>query len=133
MNITRRAKIMAGAAALAGAVGIGGVAFTSTGVTNNAGGSQFVGGTVTQSVNGATLSSIDYSFTDGANTSINAVLLTFADANADTKVPTVVFSAATQESFTCSAVSTEVHTSNCIPTAAGPTQTGATGIAVTVS
>jgi len=44
MNLTNRAKIMIGATAVVGAFGAG-TAFASSGLTNNAGPTQFVGGT----------------------------------------------------------------------------------------
>ncbi len=68
-----------GGVAVAGTVAAGSTAFTAAGFTNNAG-AQFVGGTVTQTVTGATLSSIGYGFTNApANTRINTVTLTFVE------------------------------------------------------
>jgi hypothetical protein len=79
MNITKRAKIAAGALALAGAVTLTGSAFTAGGLTSHAGESQFLGGTVSQTVTGATLNRIDY-LTDSSGTSVAGVELTFASS-----------------------------------------------------
>src|SRR5690349_11214 len=61
---TTNTKKLIGAAAVAAVVAAGGSAFTGTGVTDNAAASQFVGGTVSQSITGATLNDISYHFTD---------------------------------------------------------------------
>jgi hypothetical protein len=138
MQITKRAKIAVGAMALVGATGLAGLAgsaFTGTGVTTtgSAASPQFVGGTVSQSVSGATLSNIAYGFTDTTNTAVNQVTLTFADASADAKIPTIAFTATAAVPFTCSAIESTGHTSTCAPTTGGTSQSGATAIAVTVS
>jgi hypothetical protein len=68
------------AATFVGLAVAGGAAFTATGLTTTAGSTQFVGGTVTQTVTGATLNGVDYSFSDApANTLVNSVVLTFAN------------------------------------------------------
>ncbi len=114
------------ALSVAGLAVAAGSAFTGTGVTNDAGASQFVGGTVTQSVTGATLNSIAYGYSDApANTLVNQVTLTFADANADGKTPTISLDGAT--SITCGTISVS-HISVC--TVATPESVGS--IAVTV-
>lgn len=135
MSISKRIKYALAAAALIGAAGSATIASTGTGVatTGTAASPQFVGGTVSQSVTGATLSDIGYSFTDASNTAIDQIVLTFADANTDAKTPTIAFSASTPVDFTCTAVESTGHTSTCTPTANGTSQTGATGISVTVS
>jgi hypothetical protein len=74
----------------AGVLASGSAAFTGTGVEMTAAPTQFVGGTVSQTVTGATLNDIAYSFTDAGNTAVDSVALTFADDKADGKVPTVV-------------------------------------------
>lgn len=123
---------VAAAVLVAGLAAAGTAAFTGTGVTNNADPSQFVGGTVTQTVSGATLSSIVYGFSDPqAKTAIDTATLTFADGEADTKVPTVVFTASSPEPFTCTAIGGGQHTSVC--TADSAAQTGASAISITVS
>jgi hypothetical protein len=127
----RKSTQIMGAIAVAGLVAAGTSAFTASGITNNAGASQFVGGTVSQSITGATLSTIAYGFSDApANSAITSVTLTFADANSDGKTPTVTFTAGSPESFTCSAISGS-HVSTC--TADSADQTGASGVAITVS
>lgn len=120
-----------GAVAVAGLVAAGGSAFTGTGVTNNAGATQFVGGQVSQSVAGATLSSVAYTFAgDGSNTAVHSVSLTFADANADLKVPTIVFTGGNDVTFTCAAIAAATHQSVC--TADTVDRTGVTSLAITV-
>jgi hypothetical protein len=131
MNLNRRAKMFIGAVALVATAGIAGSAFTSTGVTNNAGSTQFVGGTVSQSVTGATLESVEYSFGDApANTAVHSVALTFADANADGKTPTVAFTGGNAVAFTCDVIAITTHLSTC--TTAGVDRVGVTSLAVTV-
>jgi hypothetical protein len=118
--------VVAGAFAVLAAAG--GSALTGTGVTNNAGATQFVGGTVSQSVTGATLSSIGYTFGDApANTAVTSFLLTFADANANGKTPTALVNATAADVFTCTVIT--AMTSTC--TAATP-DTGVTSVAITV-
>jgi hypothetical protein len=134
MSIPKRAKLMVAAISVLGAVGIAGTAFTSTGVTTTgqAASAQFVGGTVTQSVDGATLSSIAYGFADGTNTAVNAVTLTFANDLTDGMTPTVAFTGGDAEAtFTCAAVEATGHTSTCSPD--GANRSGITSIAVTVA
>jgi hypothetical protein len=127
----RKSSTLLATVAVAGLAIAGGAAFTGTGVTNNAGSTQFVGGTVSQTVTGATLTSVAYTFGDApANTAVHSVLLTFADANADTMTPTVAFTGGNAISFTCTAVEVTNHTSTC--TTAGADRTGVTGIAITV-
>jgi len=73
----RKSTKFFGALAVAGLLAAGGSAFTGTGVTNNAGATKFIGGTVTQSVSGATLSTIGYTFSDATNRpSIRALIPT---------------------------------------------------------
>jgi hypothetical protein len=73
------------AVAVAGLALAGGSAFTGAGLgrTSGAPDSQFVGGTVSQTVTGATLTGVEYGFVGaltGPQTSVNKVTLTFADA-----------------------------------------------------
>ena len=117
--------------AVAGLVAATGSAFTGSGLTNNAGSSQYVGGTISQTISGATLTSIDYSFGDApANTAVNSVALTFADSNADGKTPTVAFTGGNAVTFTCTAIDSTTHVSTC--TTDGADRVGITSIAVSV-
>jgi hypothetical protein len=75
----RSALQLLGGVAVAGVVATGSTAFTATGVTTNAGAAQFVGGVVSQTVSGATLSSVGYGFSDATNTSVTSVVLTFVE------------------------------------------------------
>ena len=133
MDLAKHAKMLIGTLALAGAAGLAlsGIALTGSGVTTNAGSTQFVGGTVTQGVTGATLSSIAYSFGDApANTAIRSALLTFG-TDADGKSVSIAFTGGNAVAFTCTAVEVTTHTSTC--TTAGADRTGATSAAITVS
>ncbi|MDQ0212638.1 hypothetical protein [Arthrobacter bambusae] len=129
----KSAKIFT-ALSVAGLAVAAGSAFTGTGVATagQAASDQFVGGTVSQAVTGATLDSIVYGFTDGTNTAVNQVTLTFADANADGKIPTIALTGGTGTPFTCTAVAVTTHISTCSP-GTGLSQSGVTSASVTVS
>ena len=130
-RFTTRIKLMIGVVAVFGSMAVAGSAFTGTGLTNTAGSTQFVGGTVSQSITGATLAGVEYSFGDApANTAIRSAVLTFA-ADSDGKAVAVEFTGGNAVVFTCTAVEAVGHTSTC--TTAGDDQTGATSIAITVS
>ena len=78
MSISKRAKIIFGAIALTGAVAATGGAFTAGGLVREPDATVFVGGEVSQTIEGATLESIDYDYTDASNSSVNEVTLTFS-------------------------------------------------------
>jgi hypothetical protein len=124
----RKPLIAGGALALASLAAFGGSAFTGSGVTMAAPTSQFIGGTVSQSVTGATLQSVAYGFKagDATHTILTSATLTFTDGAADGKVPTMALTG-TSETATCTAVDT--GTSTC--TFSGDV-TGLTGAAITV-
>jgi hypothetical protein len=142
----RTSHKLLGAALVVGVLAATGSAFTGTGVTNNAGASQFVGGTISQSVTGATLSSLVYTFGNApANTAVHSVALTFADGNADGITPTIVFTGGNAAdgitptivftggnavAFTCDVIAVGTHLSTC--TTAGVDRVGVTSVAVTV-
>lgn len=119
------------AVAVAGLAFAASAAYTGTGVTNNAGASQFVGGSVTQTVTGATLSDLAYGFTDASKTAVNKVTLTFADA-ANGTAPTLTLAGGTQAQFTCTVIDSITFKSVC-DAATGTSQTGVTGATITVS
>jgi hypothetical protein len=130
--------------AVAGIVATGGSALTSTGVTttNQAASAQFVGGTVSQAVTGATLDSIDYSFTNGTKTVVRSVLLTFANELTDGKTVSILPSggayAGAATTFTCPAVAVGAGANTSTCTADGVDATadgylGITSLAITVS
>jgi len=148
MNITRSAKLMVGAGAIVGAVGalggsaftgsaFTGSAFTGTGVSTSgtAASAQFVGGTVSQAVTGATLTAISYGYTDTTDTKVSTTTLTFAttaDGHAVTVAPSGGGSGV--GTFTCG--STLSNASSCTYTPGADTFTGYTGLnglAVTVA
>jgi hypothetical protein len=122
-------KKLLGALAVAGIVAASGSAFTGAGLTNNAGSTQFVGGTVSQSVTGATLTNVAYSFTDATNRTADTVTLTFA-ADALGKQVAVALTGGAGTAFTCTNVlAISPYTSVCN----GGTIADPTGIDVTVS
>jgi hypothetical protein len=124
------AKVLS-ALSVAGLAVVAGSAFTGTGLATTAGSSQFVGGTVSQSVSGATLQGLVYGFVDNnTKTDVNQVTLTFA-AGVLGKTPTVVLTGGTAATFTCGAIDA-AGTSVC-NAAAATSQTGVTSAAVTVS
>jgi hypothetical protein len=127
----RTSTKLIGAVAVAGLVAAGGSAFTATGITNNAGSTQYIGGTVSQDVTGATLSSVTYSFGDApANTAVHSVALVFADATTDGKTPTVAFTGGNVVAFTCDVIAVGTHLSTC--TTAGADRVGVSSLAITV-
>jgi hypothetical protein len=131
-----------GALAVAGMAATGGTALTGAGLTtqNSAASAQYIGGTISQAVTGATLDSIAYHFADAPKLHMDSVTLTFANTESDGKTPTVAAGTgygggATQ--ITCSAVEAVGHTSLCTPKDVDDLVTGyVTGlasIAVTVA
>ena len=127
-------KKILGAVAIAGLVAATGSAFTGTGLstTGSAASAQFVGGTVSQAVTGATLSQIQYAFSDGTNTAVNGITLTFA-AGADGKDVSVATTGGSGGSFACADVASNVSTCTFTATDAELGYTGLTSLAVTVS
>lgn len=121
------------ALSVAGVAVAAGSAFTGTGVTTSgqAAADQFVGGTVNQSVTGATLNSIEYGFTDGTKTAVNKVTLTFADATGG-RTPGIALSGGTPAVFTCTPIDAITFESVC-DAAATTSQTGVTSAAISVS
>ena len=112
MSITKRAKIITGVVALTGAAVATGGAFTAGGLSSSAG-NAFVGGSVDQTINGATISAIVHDVDEAAN-EITSVELTFGDATADGMVPTITFSGATDNGgYTCAAVDATTNLSLC--------------------
>jgi hypothetical protein len=85
----KSAKIIT-ALSVSGLAVVAGSAFTGAGLTNNAGATQFIGGTVSQSVTGATLSNLQYTFADPAKRDVQLVTLTFANGSAAGKNVDVV-------------------------------------------
>jgi len=70
------------ALALAGLAVAGGAAFTATGVDTQAGDTQFIGGTVSQTVTGAVLNKIVYT-APGNGEEVTGISITFASPPAD--------------------------------------------------
>src|SRR5215203_435784 len=73
-----------GAVSVAGVIATGGSAFTAAGLSNTVdAGTQMVGGTVSQSVYGATLSGIEYGVTAEGTGRINQITLSFSGGAAE--------------------------------------------------
>jgi hypothetical protein len=120
-----------GALAVAGVVAASGSAFTGTGLGNTAPATQFVGGTVSQTVTGATLTGITYSFADGpANTLVSSIALAFS-TTADGRTVAVTPAGGTG-AFTCTDVASNASTCSFV-TGSATGYLGLTGIDVTVS
>ncbi|MDT4987951.1 MAG: hypothetical protein QOI74_2045 [Micromonosporaceae bacterium] len=131
----RKSTQFIAAAGFAGLVAVGGAAFTGSGLSTSgtAASDSFVGGTVSQSIKGATLTDISYSYVDASNTAIESAALTFADEAATYgKTITAVLSGGTGTNLTCTGtLSVTVHSVTCSSDAAG--YTGASSLAVTVA
>jgi hypothetical protein len=106
------------ALSVAGLAVAAGSAFTGAGVTTDgqAAADQFIGGTVSQTVTGATLERIDYEFAaGGTNTAVNKVNLKFtADAKINSKTPALKLHAATEVDFECAPIAAD-GTTSCTP------------------
>lgn len=129
----KSAKIIT-ALSVAGLAVAAGSAFTGGGLTNAAPSSQFIGGSVTQSIGGATLNAIDYTYvTGGSNTAIASVTLTFADVPASYgKTVTAVLAGGSGINLTClEALSSTNQTIVCSSDAIG--YSNASSLAVTAS
>ena len=124
----KHAKLL-GAVAVAGLVAATGSAFTGTGLTNAAGATQFVGGTVSQAVTGATLSAVAYTFSNTTKTAVTQIDLTFA-TGANGQAVTVALTGADSDAFTCTVITNDASTCT---TALNASYTGLTSLAVTVS
>jgi hypothetical protein len=123
-------KIVVSVAA-AGLVAAGGSAFTATGLATSgtAASAQFVGGTISQAVTGATLNSIVYGYVDGTHTAVNSIILTFANANADGRAATAVATGGNNGTFTCENVgATTTMVSTCTYVAGTDLAVGTSGI-----
>jgi hypothetical protein len=131
----RKTIMIAAGAAAAGLVALGGTAFTGTGLGNSAPASQFIGGTVSQTVTGATLDSIDYGFADDpAHTQVNSIQLTFANTADGRTVAVTPHGNSGGGTFACSAVASNAST--CSYTSGSdtlPGYSGLTSLDVTVS
>jgi L-serine deaminase len=138
-HIMRKSTKLVGtlAFAVAGLTAVGGAALTGTGVatSGSAASAQFVGGTVSQAVTGATLTAVTYGYNDATDTMVSTIALTFA-TTADGHAVTVAPSGggAGVGTFTCG--NTLSNASSCTYAAGSDTFTGYTGLtslATTVS
>ncbi|MDQ0826189.1 hypothetical protein QFZ60_002362 [Arthrobacter sp. B2I5] len=108
-----------------------GSAFTGAGLVNAAGPSQFVGGTVNQTVTGATLTNLQYGFTDGTKTAVNKVTLTFAPGAEGKTVNVSLAGGATPAAFSCTAI--DIDGLSICDAATGTSQSDVDGASVTVA
>jgi hypothetical protein len=101
-----------GGVAVAGVVAAGSTAFTAgggvaLGGSNGATSAKFIGGTVSQTVTGATITDIVYTHADTGKTQLNGISLTFADRTSQ-KIPTITLTGLTPSvggaTFTCAAI-----------------------------
>ena len=130
-------KIVTSLAAV-GLVAAAGSAFTATGLTRTAPATQFVGGTVEQTITGATLTGITYGFVDDTKTAASTVTLAFAPASAGVSavagktVAAVVTAGGSPVSLVCpSTITTDSVVCEAADLAVGISNI--TAIAVTVS
>jgi hypothetical protein len=132
----RKTIMIAAGAAVAGLAALGGTAFTGTGLGNSAPATQFIGGTVSQSVTGATLDSVDYGFADDpAHTQVSSIQLTFSNtADGRTVAATPHGNSANGGTFGCTAVASNASTCSYTPGSDTlPGYSGLTSLDVTVS
>jgi hypothetical protein len=130
---------LAGGVVAAGVVAAGTTAFTASGVTNNIPGGSlnngviFLGGTVSQTVDGAELTAMTLNGTAGAITDIDITLAGLSGTDLTGKVPTLAITATggTHAGSIVCAVTTPGTDWNCAPTSG--TYTGITAVAVTVA
>ncbi|GAA1814499.1 hypothetical protein HC028_26355 [Planosporangium flavigriseum] len=123
----RKSFKVAGGLAVAGIIAASGSAFTATGLATSgtAAAPQFVGGSISQTVDGADLSEIAYGFTDDTKTAVDSITLTFA-AVPDGKTVTAEATGGNNGTFTCTNTATLVST--CTYAAGADTKTATTGI-----
>jgi hypothetical protein len=125
-------KITVGVA-LAGLAAAGGAAFTGTGLANNAPATQFIGGTVSQSVTGATLSGITYGFADDqAKTQVNSITLAFTGTE-NGRTVTVTPAGGTGGTFACSSTNNNASACSYSPADSEDGYAGLNSLAVAVS
>jgi hypothetical protein len=138
---------MAGGVAVAGVVAVGGTALTGSGVTwlgtGTAKTTQFVGGTVSQSVTGAQVTGVAYAFSDGTDTIVSGVTITFhagdvTGTNAVTLAPSGTGYTGNGAEWTCGtagdSTSCTVKTSGHVAvTGAANGYDGLTALAITVA
>lgn len=133
----RKSFKIAGGIAVAGVLAAGSYAFTATGLATNTDPAVFLGGTISQTVSGATLDSIAYGYADGpADTKVSLVTLTFTDNSADGHTVSVVLDNGVTPTGTITCTSTNVitHVSTCdLSGQSGGGYTGTNNVAVTVA
>lgn len=130
----KSAKIIS-ALSVAGLAVAAGSAFTGTGLTNTETTSQFIGGTVVQTVTGATLSNVTYGFSDDTKVLADSIALTFTGATGKS-VAVDVSAAGSGGTFTCEVVgTTTLNVSNCnfVPAVAQEGYAGLSSLSIAVS
>jgi hypothetical protein len=120
-----------GAVAVAGVIAAGSAAFTAGGLRTDgqAAADQFIGGTVSQSVSGATLTNVAYTFSDPiTKRDVSAITLTFVEDMTDLDVA-VTPTGSGLTAFTCTTDGSVDEQVNCI----GGTASDLTSLAVAVT
>jgi hypothetical protein len=155
MYLSKRVKVVAGVSALLGVVMAGGAGFTASGLIDAQTGPQYVGGVISQHVEGGlTLESIVYAYADDVqpvdgtpatfDTEINSVTLTFSANTISGLVPTIAFTGTDTNAsvsdeyltadWTCTAIPTSsTYTSTCTPTPLSTLATSGTDYALDVT
>jgi hypothetical protein len=131
----RKSAKLITALSVAGLAVAAGSAFTGTGVATagQAAADQFVGGTVSQSVTGATLTNIAYGYADaGPKTLVNSIALTFS-GTANGRVVAAAPTGGSGGTFSCTAVASNASTCTFLPTDAETGYINLDSLAVTVS
>ena len=120
---------------LAGLAGSYGIALTGAGLGMSAAtGSPFIGGTVSESVTGATIDDIGYRFADSTTqTLINRIDLSFTGNAVDGRRPTVAPSGGTGGTFSCSSVTDGAASCAFIPAQDEAGYRGLDSLTVTVT
>ncbi len=128
------------AVAVAGLALAGGSAFTGAGLSTTAPTSQFVGGTVSQTVTGATLSGIAYKFVGdeagaetGPQTSVRQVILTFASPLDSPRTVNITPNGAGTGTFACDVIVSSTSTVTCTHEDPSTGYAGLTSLDVKVS
>jgi hypothetical protein len=99
-----------GAVLVSGVVAAGASAFTAPGLADSAPASQFLGGTVSQTVTGANLVSVTYGFTDATNTVVDSITMVFNGADGKTVSVAPTGNATPGGAFSSGAVNAGTHT-----------------------
>ncbi len=132
----RKSTTLVSALAIAGLALAGSAAFTGGGITNNVP-NAFVGGTVTQTITGAVLQSVVYTYAGADDRSVASLVLELSGPVVG-MVPSIDFVAGTVKPYTCDPLALDgVHnpnyTSTCSPSVGGEYSVDMTSLNVTLA